>query len=61
MLSYSPIDNVKEQAYPSMLAVGGTHRCSVLLLSAPWVTNCLFDEHSACQDVEVSSDVWRLS
>ena len=25
MLSYSPMDNVKQEPYPSMLAVGGIH------------------------------------
>ena len=51
MLSYSPMDNVKQQPYPSMLAVGGTCKPHASLClpeypceSAEWLTR-----HFTCQ------------
>lgn len=32
MLSYSPVDNVKEQAYPSMLVIGGLSSCHIAVI-----------------------------
>lgn len=48
LLSYSPMDNVKQQAYPSMLAVGGKDPHDALLSSRLQNAHLSFNKLSAC-------------